>query len=135
MPCYLLTNLADECNVKGLWSLVCVQGAHPGGQKYTHIQFVLSVNNDQYKQIISYNDIIDNIEHKEDEYFVRKSKYFVSHQGPLIETHPNYKEYWYNIMIKWDTGRTTKYTISTIAEDYSITCVMYSDDFFSLLGT
>ena len=48
-----------------------------------HIQFICSVDDDQYKDIMSYNDIISHITKQEDENIVWKFKRIVSHEGPL----------------------------------------------------
>ena len=48
-----------------------------------HTQFISSVNDDQYEDIMSYNNIINHIANQEDEYIVWKFKHIVAHEGPL----------------------------------------------------
>ena len=50
---------------------------------------------------MSYNYIINDIENQEDECIVCKIKRIVAHEGPLNNSHPNYKGYIYNVMDKW----------------------------------
>ena len=48
-----------------------------------HTQFICSVYDYQYIDIMSYNDIISHITKQEDENIVWKFKRIVSHEGPL----------------------------------------------------
>ena len=47
------------------------------------IKFLCSFNNDQYEDIMSYNDIIDHIEKNEDDSGVWKLRHITAHEGPL----------------------------------------------------
>ena len=51
-----------------------------------HTQFVCSVYNDKYGEIISYNDIINHIANQQDEDTVKKSKCTISHEGKIIDS-------------------------------------------------
>ena len=48
-----------------------------------HTQFICSINDYQYKDIILYTKIINNIANQQDEDIVCKFKRIVSHKGPL----------------------------------------------------
>ena len=48
-----------------------------------------------------YNYIINNIAKQEDEDIVWKVKLIFSHEGPINESHPNYKWSRYNVMVEW----------------------------------
>ena len=53
-----------------------------------HTQFVCSVNDDKYEEIMSYNDIINHIAQYEDEYIVWKFKHIIAYEGPLFASNP-----------------------------------------------
>ena len=75
---------------------------------------------------MSYNDIINNITKQEDEDIAWKLKCIIAHEGPPIAYNTNYKGYWYNVMVEWETGEKTTYLISNIAADDTITCYLYA---------
>ena len=89
------------------------------------IKFLCSFNNNQYEDIMSYNDIIDHIENNEDDSGVWKLRHITAHEGPLQPTHPDYKGSKYNVMIEWDTGEITAEPLSIIAADDPVT---YADN-------
>ena len=70
---------------------------------------------------MSYNYIINHIVNQEDEYIVCKFKFIMAHEGLLISYRPKLKGYWYNVIVEWDTGETTKDIISVIASYYPVT--------------
>ena len=88
--------------------------------------FLCSFNNDQYEDIMSYNDIIDHIEKNEDYSGVWKLRRITAHEGPLQPTHPDYKGSKYNVMIEWETGEITAEPLSIIAADDPVTCAIYA---------
>ena len=93
-----------------------------------HIQFICSVDDDQYKDIMSYNDIISHITKQEDENIVWKFKRIVAHEGPLNYSHTNYKVSLYNVMIEWETGENTTKPLSIIVSHYPDTWALYDDE-------
>ena len=56
-----------------------------------HLTFVCSVNDDEYEEILTYNEILHHIEKEENSDIVWKFKDITAHQGPLTRTHPDYK--------------------------------------------
>ena len=75
---------------------------------------------------MSYNDIIDHIEKDEEDSGLWKLPRITAHEGPLQPTHPDYKGSKYNVMIEWETGEITEESLSIIAEDDPVTCVIYA---------
>ena len=67
-------------------------------------QFICSVNDDKFTDIISYNKIINHIANQEDEAIVWKFKLIVTHEWQLNESNTNYKGSRYNVMVGWETG-------------------------------
>ena len=91
-----------------------------------HIQFVCSFNNDQYKDIISYNNIINHITHQEDEDVVCKFKHIVAQEWPLIAYHRNYKGSWYSVIVERDIWKTNTQPLSVMTEYSPIVCDLYA---------
>ncbi len=57
-----------------------------------HHKFRISVNDDEYEEIIMYSELMNFIEkNEENEDIVWKFKHIIGHQGALICTDPNYK--------------------------------------------
>ncbi len=71
-----------------------------------YIKFKCLVN-DQYEEIIAYNDIVDFIE--QDDTWDGKWKFrsILNHKGPLKEGDKDYMGSKYNVLIEWETGETS----------------------------
>jgi hypothetical protein len=94
-----------------------------------HIKFRCSINNDQYEEVMAYNDIIQKIEQDDDEdTTVWKYRRLTAHEGPLTKTHPNYKGSKYNVMVEWENGEITAEPLSVIAADDPVSCAIYARD-------
>ncbi len=92
-----------------------------------HHKFRISINDDEYKEIIMYNELMDFIEkNKDNEDIVWKFKHIVGHQGPLICPDPNYKGSKYNVLMEWENGEITKEPLAIIAADKPITGAIYA---------
>jgi hypothetical protein len=74
----------------------------------TRIKFLLSVNDNESEDIITYNQLLNYLSKDQANYFVWKFQRIVSHQGPLAPTHPDYKGSSYNVMVECENGETTK---------------------------
>jgi hypothetical protein len=61
------------------------------------MHFVCSVNNDKYKEIMTYNQIMDHIEQLEEDAIVWRFKQIAGHEGPLTKNHPMWTGSIYNI--------------------------------------
>ena len=90
------------------------------------IKFLCSFNNDQYTDILAYNNIINHIEKYDDDPTIWKLHHITAHEGPLAKTPPSYKGSSYNVMIEWETGDITAEPLSIIAADDPVTCAIYA---------
>ena len=84
-------------------------------QDPNHTQFICSVNDYQYRDIMSYSDIINKIANQEDEDILWKFKRIFAHDRPLNQYHTNSKGYLYNVMVELETWENTTETLSIIA--------------------
>ena len=60
--------------------------------------------NDDYQEIVAYNDIVDFIEQDQSWDGIWKFKEILDHQGPLKSTDKGYKGSRYNVLVLWETG-------------------------------
>ena len=60
------------------------------------------MNEEQYEEIMSYNEILQHIE--QDAEIVWKFKRISAHEGPLGRTHPQYKGSKYNVKLNGRMG-------------------------------
>jgi hypothetical protein len=78
-----------------------------------HMQFVCSVNNGDYEEMLSYNELMDYIEKDEQQHQDEDSngfwnfKHIVSHEGPFRASDPEYKGSRYNVLIELENGEIT----------------------------
>ena len=79
------------------------QGHHTMNE---HIKFRCSVNDDEYKEIISYNELMDFIQkNMENDAIIWIFQKIVGHQGPLEQNDPHYMGSRFNVQIEWEMGR------------------------------
>ena len=97
-------------------------------QDPTRLKFVLSVNNDQAEEVITYNQLLDYMSKDEEDGTVWRFKHIVSHQGPLKPDHIDYKGSMYNLMVKWENGEVTTEPLKVIAADDPVICAIYARD-------
>ena len=93
-----------------------------------HKRFRLSVNDDQYEELMSYNDIIAHLERDQEESVLWKFKRIIGHQGPLAATDPDYNGSNYNVQVEWENGEITYEPLSVLAADDPVTCAIYARD-------
>jgi hypothetical protein len=78
-----------------------------------HVPFVCSVNDDNYEEILSYNELMDYIEKDEQQHQDKDGngfwnfKHIVGHEGPFRASDPEYKGSRYNVLIEWENGEIT----------------------------
>jgi hypothetical protein len=94
-----------------------------------HHKFRISVNDDQYEEVITYNELINFIQKNEENdsifwHFWR----IVGDQGPLLCSDPNYKGSKFNVMVEWENGETTTEPLSVIAAKDPVTCAIYAKE-------
>ena len=92
----------------------------------TRIQYLCSINDDQYEEILSYNDVLNYIERDEESDIVWKFKKITGHQGPLDRNDPHYNGSKYNVMIEWENGEVTSELLGIIIKDDPVTVALYA---------
>ena len=97
-------------------------------QNPTRLKFRCSVNDDEFEELISYNDLINYIEHDEETSVFWKFKRIVGHEGPLTSDHPSYNGSSYNVMMEWETGEVTSVPLRIVAADSPVVCAQYAKE-------
>ena len=92
------------------------------------IKFRCSVNDDEFEEILSYNDILNSIEKDETEQGLWKFKAITGHQGPLSQTDNEYKGSRFNVLVEWETGETTYEPLHIIGADDPVSCAIYAKE-------
>jgi hypothetical protein len=94
-----------------------------------HHKFRISVNDDQYEEVITYNELVDFIQkNEENDAIVWRFRRIVRHQGPLLCSDPNYKGSKFNVMVEWENGETATEPLSIIATNDLVTCAIYAKE-------
>jgi hypothetical protein len=94
-----------------------------------HVKFRISVNEDEYKEIITYNELMDFIEkNQEKNAIVWRFQCIVGHQGPLLQHDKDYNGSRFNLLVKWENGEITTEPLSVIAADDPVTCAVYASE-------
>ena len=75
---------------------------------------------------MSYVQILDHLDHQEQQEDLYKFRAITCHQGPLSPQDENYKASKYNVMVEWETGEITDEPLSLIAADDPVTCAEYA---------
>jgi len=114
-------------NVEGTKHRAKIVGVINGGSTRTkeHTRFRLSVNNDQYEEIMAYGEIMQHLEKDQEQEIFWRFKRILAHQGPLQPNHPDYKGSTYNVQVEWENGEITFEPVS---------CAIYARD-HNLLDT
>ena len=76
----------------------------------TRKKFRLKVGEDEYEEIMTYNEVLRHIESQnrnDEEPMMWKFKQIVGHQGPLNKDSPGWKGDRYNVMVEWENGETS----------------------------
>jgi hypothetical protein len=68
------------------------------------IKFLLSINDDESEEIITYNQLLAYLLRDKDNDIVWKCQRIVPHQGLLKPTHPDYNGSSYNVLVEWENG-------------------------------
>ena len=76
------------------------------------IKFKCRVN-DQYDEIVAYNDIVDFIEQDQTWDGLWKFKEILEHEGPLKKGDARYKGARYNVRVEWETGEKSWEPLTT----------------------
>jgi hypothetical protein len=91
------------------------------------VKFRISVNEDTYEEIITYNELLDFIEkNQENDTIVWQFRRIVGHQGPLLRRDKDYNGSRFNVLAEWENGEITTEPLSVIAADDPVTCAVYA---------
>jgi hypothetical protein len=96
------------------------------------VQFVCSVNDDDYEEILSYNELMDYIEkdkqqhQDEDGNGFWNFKHIVSHEGPFRTSNPEYKGSRYNVLVEWENVEVTSEPLTIFGKGDPMTCTVYA---------
>ena len=93
-----------------------------------HVRFRLSVNNDQYEQVMTYGELLAHINKDEEQDVLWRYKRIMGHQGPLTPDDEGYNGSSYNVQVEWENGEITYEPLSVIAADDPVSCAIYARD-------
>jgi hypothetical protein len=99
-----------------------------------HIQFVCSVNDDDYEEIFSYDELINYIENDKQQHQDKDStgfwnfKHIVGHEGPFRTSNPEYKGSRYNVLVEWENGEIMSDSLNIFGKDDPVTCAVYAHE-------
>lgn len=89
-------------------------------------RFVVSINDGEYEDVLTYREILDHVEADARDEPVWRFKSIIAHQGPLSSTSPDYKGSKWNVLVLWETGEQTYEPLSIVAADDPVTCAVYA---------
>ena len=103
------------------------------GHRVENIKFILDIGNCKVEQLISYNQLVENLENAQDNDMSMDQELFefrsvIGHQGPLAATDPDWIGSKYNVQVEWETREITYEPLSIIAADDPVTCAAYAKD-------
>ena len=84
----------------------------------------LDVGQGRADAIKSYVQILDHLDHQEQQKDLYKFRAISGHQGPLSHQDNNYKGSKYNVNVEWVTGEITEEPLSLIPADDPVTCAV-----------
>ena len=92
------------------------------------IKFRCSVNDNEYEEIIAYNEILSHLEQDQHDDGLWRFKSITGHQGPLSKSDPAYKGSRFNVLVNWETGESTYEPLHIVAADDPVTCAIYGKE-------
>ncbi len=92
------------------------------------LKFRVEINDAQYEELLSMNDILYYIERRENNSEAPEWRYtkIVAHSGPLIQTDPDYRGSRWNVMVECTDGSTKTMPLTTLAADDPVPCALYA---------
>ena len=98
-------------------------------QTSEHVKFRCSINEDDYEEIITYNELMDFLQKNvENDAILWKYKHIIGHQGPLTPADPSYMGSRFNVQLEWENGEITYEPLRMISADDPVTCAIYARD-------
>jgi len=92
------------------------------------IKFRCSVNDDEYEEIVAYNDILNHLEEDREAEGVWKFRKILKHMGPLTQRDKAWKGHMYNVQIEWETGEITWEPLNLIAKSDPVSRATYASE-------
>ena len=81
------------------------------------IKFRCSVNDNEYEEIVAYNEILENLERDRESEGMWLFKEIIGHQGPLRDGDPGYKKCAWNVQVAWENGEITYVPLNVFGKD------------------
>jgi hypothetical protein len=99
------------------------------------IKYLCKINEGNCKELLAYNEILNYLENQEHDDLLWNF-WRVSHKGPLMREHPDYKGLSYNVKVEWENREITSEPLNVIATNDPVTCVIYAREnaLLDLLG-
>jgi hypothetical protein len=73
-----------------------------------HAKFRISVNEDEYEEIITYNELMDfTKKNQENDAIVWRFRCIMGHRGPLLWHDKDYNGSRFNMLVEWENGEIT----------------------------
>jgi hypothetical protein len=92
-----------------------------------HVKSRISINEDEYKEIITYNELMDFVKkNQENDAIVWQFRCIVGHQGPLLWHDKDYNGSRFNVLVEWENGEITTEPLSVIAANDPVICAVYA---------
>jgi hypothetical protein len=100
-------------------------------QNHRNIKFLISCGDDEYEEIIAYNELSALIQQQQTDREQGKIdkwafQSILDHQGPLRASDPDYKGSSYNVLVHWEDGSKTWEPLNMIAKDDGFTVAKYA---------
>ena len=86
------------------------------------LKFEVSINDDEFEDIVSHHDVSEHIEHDEDTDALWKFKRITAHSGPLEPNDPHCNGSSHNVMVEWENGEITEEPLKTVSATDPVTC-------------
>jgi len=93
-----------------------------------HVKIRCSIDDKDYEQLMTYQEVMDHINHDQEEEIFWRYKRIVAHEGPLNQTSPTYQNSKYNIMVEWENGEITSEPLAIFAADDPVACAIYAQE-------
>ena len=106
---FLLPSVEDGQQFRGKIIEALVEHEENLVNEPERIKFRCTVNDEQYEEIVSYNEILNMIEKDETEEGLWRFKSITGHQGPLSKADKAYRGSIYNVLVNWETGKKIIY--------------------------
>ena len=123
-------NDSGESHRVELVSAIVDREAKPS-KDLTRVKFVCYVNNDEYGENVTYNELLNHVERESDENeIVWKFRKILAHQGPLSPHSPHYKGSARYVLVDLESGEKTYEPMKLIAADDPVTLAMQEPQAF-----